>query len=478
MKAAAAAAARRHSAWTARVVSTMGMGGGKRAAGAGSTSGTTTKKEQQEDRFFVNQETGETSWARPADYESPEEEERLDDAEVAMFELGTPREGLRETFARVAEPRDGVEEDGDDAAKRADQLRLMIKYIGEDEDWVELAKDANVLFRVAKSCWASSGATRESRLAACRVLANLATLDEELLDQLDASAALDGVITQSVALGLTSDEPELVGVRAYGAFLLAWLRRRHVTGFPSPGGALPSESALAKALVESLTTRLAAASAAGDPDELVDLLASVLMALVWHVTGGQAAFTEVNPDLASRVDVSVVAEQLAATLPPPQAQRSVDGSIFASSEGARVVGDVVLPNGAALRVWCDSLMRTLNAQRFPYEDDVSLSQSSRAWRWLLGLSASDASKLPSSDLRVLQEQCVDEVRNLPPENPHRLTYLCLLHAVVSRPDWGYHQASQAERAVEELIVGESQVPGSLKALAAEVLDVVQRAPPL
>ena len=378
------------------VKTTVSFGGG-RGADAGEV-------------YYVNEETGETLWDKPDDFEDYVVDETFvgngdweDDEDLEPWtELS---EDLDECFQQLDLFSDTMETEskamlaGDKDAsrnviRRLEYLKEMFQNVGSEEEWLVRVDDENFqLGFTLFSLW-DNRTPRHVRLLVCRLLVMLSKCNPQVLVLIGAEewgelhAVWDVV---SVGIKEASKFEELAD-EAY----LCWLFFLHglftecqAYGINEIG--LPNEK-----FFGTVMNLLADTS-----EDVFVNTTKTLVAMAGHFEVEKSAF-------------------LQALLTHKDAQHFGEGAIH-----------------------------ILNEQHYPYNDEALLLQTLEVFRHIFSL-ATTSKYFYTNDMRVIVDICIRELGNLPPQDDVIASYLSVLSALLQNSQWLEQNRYRREEVCEVL----------------------------
>jgi hypothetical protein len=466
---------RRKSAWTARHTPTIGLSTQLTTTTTTTTSSSTyNNTENGGEIFFLNQETGETTWDRPPDYESEEEEALLDDRALAKFELG---DELNNVFPKF-DPRSGeaLNDNVTQREERLEQLRLVIKYCGSKQEWEPLAPTL-VQTLLSSSYWGNPQLSARARLSIAQLLVSLCLLDpnaypNEFLNH-------PGVLSRNITNGLREGKSSNDAIETFLTILDGVLCSATMNGLCIP---MTSESLVTddENIMVTLFDILV-----NSEENLFLLTGKIIAGLFFHSSGSMGNDYELISTIKG-LDVSELQISSRKSVKNLAATTTTTTTTTTSISINPLVGTLWTKSSSTTyrQLLFEALLKLLNSQQYPFDDDALLSHVLRMFRILLesayyhnGNGTSDISPLfLSNDLNLLQDITITELRNLPTNAiRHRFSYLCLLYSIIKRDEWNAHAADQVRGVLESIILvkDDGVTPGIIKALAAEVLELAE-----
>ena len=404
------------------------------------------------DVYYVNNETGETHWEKPADFIDEEQERQLEamaDGSEGEFEpLGTISEDdtLQSCFqlldfygdAALAD-REGMLNGDPEASRnvrrRLEYLKEMFLSVGSEEEWLDAVRDddsklAFTLFEYFPKD-SNKGITKRVRLLTCRLLVMISKLDPQIMVLIAAEEwGKMSMVWQHCSQGLKEAASISEDTQMVEEAHLCWLFFIYGLCTESQDYGMSHEALPSKDFCTALLDLMVDTS-----EDIFLNAAKASVALLAHYDVGDR-----NQFLLALKDHS-------------------DNQHF---------GEAVIHH--------------LNEQHYPYEDESLLTQTLEALKNVF--TWSETSKyFYTNDMKVIVDIVVRELVNLPADDDIRKNYLDVLNALMQNSQWlsqGRYKREEICEVLESILDTGGDESGNGYSVAAvnRVREVLEECQPM
>ena len=395
------------------------------------TYGTDTEAGTVGSYFYVNKETGQTQWDRPDGYESEDEiERRVETGEICFDRNQSVKSILQEldalvhpdgTMPGIVTDREEMLESGEDKDRRCEkrlrQIYLAIKYCGGTDEWEEqIQADEYELVGHIYLHWGKADKTpTRVRAITCILLDTFLKLDSSLIrSYADGEWGLNNHdFLANVELGLQEAHPDEGSLFSWLSLLYSFL-----TEVPTlPKDALPGEE----------TLRILVLAMSASQEDVFLIATYVLLALNSHSGYTNELERPQNPETGEE-DMTVTLEH-------------TPNVVLRALQSDRTNGEL----------FSEAVLHLVNGQSYPYEDPVLLGQLLYMLRAVFSTKSTNAF-FHTTDLRVLIDIIILQLKDLPPDDEFRCDYLRLLHLIIiNGSGWQYYRRADILDALDSIL---------------------------
>lgn len=372
------------------------------------------------DCYYVNQETGATTWDRPDGYVESDDDgagrqrDALGDDERGEWEVD-PDAPLDETLARLALYSELAEDQrtamvaGEPGAGAGPhrRLRLLLELVqttGSEEEWdAVLCADDFQLPHYLYCHW-SANSPPAVQLTVCRLFVLVGKLRPEVMARLvDGTWGTAGETLMTARQGFleASSAKDDEGLRVWMLLLSEMLAETMEQDSPLPRESLPDYAGFVSPLFDLMDDAT---------EEVFLATAHAVLALNVHYSHWE------------RVDQDAGKPLPAAGEPRPNAVMAA----LLQHDKAEFFGE--------------ALLHIVNNQHYPYRNETVLRQSLQFLETMFEGEGdgNTAAFLYTNDLKVLVDIIIREVQDLPPPDTVRRGYLKVAHLLIRNSPWMEH----------------------------------------